>query len=194
LPLKSAFSEACRSKNRLLLGIDAISSSPCPTGEQITNGGFETGDFTGWTVVDAPYSPYPPRTAEVFDSSSGITPYSGTYYAYFLHSYGNPPTSISQDLVTACPVSCFGASSVFELYVMGNYSVCGGGNVVNIIITYTDDSTTQVDYAVTSDVNWEHVDLKPYLEVGKTVKSIKIAFNQDFGFCGVDAVRCIPSP
>jgi len=26
----------------------------CPSGEQIVNGGFETGNFTGWTVVGAP--------------------------------------------------------------------------------------------------------------------------------------------
>src|SRR5664279_4841911 len=55
----------------------------------VTNGGFETGDFTGWSVFGA----------GAFDGVDGSVPQSGTYAAFF----GEPvlaPSGISQTLAT----------------------------------------------------------------------------------------------
>ncbi|MEH2338794.1 carbohydrate binding domain-containing protein [Nostoc sp.] len=41
----------------------------------IQNGGFETGDFTGWTTSNLTYS-------GVANNSTGIFPHSGNYFAY----------------------------------------------------------------------------------------------------------------
>lgn len=49
--------------------------------DQIVNGGFETGDFTGWTVVDP--SGFTIVTATFTSPTNGLTytPNSGTYFA-----------------------------------------------------------------------------------------------------------------
>lgn len=54
----------------------------------VANGGFETGDFTGWTVSIDP----------VFDGVDSLQPHSGSFAAYF----GNPSgaSTISQTLAT----------------------------------------------------------------------------------------------
>ena len=49
--------------------------------DQIVNGGFETGDFTGWTVVDP--SGFTVVTPTFTSPTNGLTytPHSGTYFA-----------------------------------------------------------------------------------------------------------------
>jgi hypothetical protein len=57
--------------------------------ELITNGGFETGDFTGWTL-----------SGEYSDVMvlNNLPPHSGTWYAYFSGDYGI--AYITQDIAT----------------------------------------------------------------------------------------------
>src|SRR5690349_18513809 len=62
--------------------------------ESVMNGGFETGDFTNWTVVD--------NSGDTFvdnGSNTGIAPHSGSYLAALgpVRSLG----SLSQTLITA---------------------------------------------------------------------------------------------
>ncbi|WP_310268403.1 PEP-CTERM sorting domain-containing protein [Roseateles saccharophilus] len=52
----------------------------------MTNGGFETGDFTGWSFVTDP----------LYDGVDTLVPHDGTYAAYF----GGASSSITQTLTT----------------------------------------------------------------------------------------------
>ncbi len=67
----------------------------------ITNGGFETGDFTGWTVVGHAF---------VVGTLPELSPHSGAFQAGF----GCCPTSLTQS-VTATP----GASYVVDFWLAG---------------------------------------------------------------------------
>lgn len=53
----------------------------------VTNGGFETGDFTGWSSVTDP----------LYDGVDGLHPHDGSYSAFF----GGANSSITQTLATA---------------------------------------------------------------------------------------------
>src|SRR5437016_2189236 len=49
-----------------------------PAFADLVNGGFETGDFTGWTLAGNT-----DNTAGVFSGHFGVNPHSGSYQAYF---------------------------------------------------------------------------------------------------------------
>jgi hypothetical protein len=156
----------------------------CPSGEQIVNGGFETGDFTGWTKTG---------TFEVVT----YLPYEGTYSA---RTARNESGSISQNLLNPVPVACLGVGSVFQLYWSGETQISPpGASKIKIVIGYTDgtDTTINLDFPAGEedpDKPWYcKVDLKPYLETGKTVKSITVTLT---GYAAtlpyVDAISCVP--
>lgn len=156
----------------------------CPSGEQIVNGGFETGDFTGWAV------------SGTFQVVTDL-PYEGTYSARTLRDQSG---TISQNLLNVVPVKCFGADSIFQLYWSGEVSVSPpGASKIQIVIGYTDGTETTIDLDFPAgeedpDKPWYYkVDLKPYLETGKTVKSITVTL---IGYAAtlpyVDAISCIP--
>jgi hypothetical protein len=79
------------SKNAAACGILAagLLASTVAHANLITNGGFETGDFSGWTTSIDP----------VFDGVDTAAPQAGTFAAFF----GNPDgtSTISQTLATA---------------------------------------------------------------------------------------------
>jgi len=68
-------------------------SSQSATASLIINGGFETGDFTGWT-----YTAGDPSAGEPYSGVDGLLPHSGNYSAYL--GDVNTPGTLSQIITT----------------------------------------------------------------------------------------------
>jgi hypothetical protein len=121
-------------------------SITCPEGEQITNGDFEDGDFTGWVcdsgVVQSDIVHAGVWAAQIYPSGSRL---------------------LSQTLAVEVPVECV---QTFTLW----YKQSSGSSRVEII--YTDDTETEYDMPNTTD--WEQLNLATDLEAGKTIKEIHI--------------------
>ena len=67
----------------------------------VANGGFETGDFTGWTTAPAASgSLFGVDNNDPTTNNSGDLPHSGTYFAYFGGTTVGSYDGISQDLAT----------------------------------------------------------------------------------------------
>ena len=126
---------------------------PAAHANVVVNGGFETGDFTGWTVND-------PSGATVVTSFVGnaygsyYAPYAGSYYAWF-GAYGTDPNgnpeygSISQSISDAK-----GETYVltYWLAVDGNTpnyfaAQWDGVNIAGSVITNGGPSNGYVEYA-----------------------------------------------
>jgi hypothetical protein len=75
-------------KSIILAAAFAVGLSSSASADLVTNGGFETGDFTGWTVNTTDFS---------FVGVDNNAPHSGTYGAY-VGSLDN--TTISQSIAT----------------------------------------------------------------------------------------------
>jgi hypothetical protein len=149
----------------------------CPSGEQIVNGGFETGDFTGWSVGGS-----------LFVTTDA--PYEGLYCA---RSYSNG--SVYQILSEPVPVSCVDEDTIFSVAIKSDYGFCpAGGGEFTVEIGYTDDSYTTVVREITypeQDV-WQVWNLKPHLVPGKTIKSVMVSGNISWSnsVC-IDAIKFI---
>jgi hypothetical protein len=131
----------------------------CPSGEQIVNGGFEKGDFTGWVVSG-------PASVINYFQHSGL---------YSARAPVNTVVSIEQNLLNNVPSECLKPTSIFLLWFLGFYG-CVAGTVLRVYIKYTDATQTIVEHTTTPDESgfWIEINLKPYVEAGKTVNSIKI--------------------
>lgn len=131
----------------------------CPEGEQFENGGFETGDTTGWTTTGT-------------GGVSTSRPHTGTYSA----RTENQTFGLSQEFAAPIPVACFVAASVFEFYIYAYFSPSPPiGQKVDVHIKYTDGTETLVTWECSAAENgtWVRINLKPYLVAGKTVESIE---------------------
>jgi len=156
---------------------------PCPSGEQIVNGGFETGDFTGWTA-----------TGDANIISAFPSPHSGSYCVAITAPPG-ASGSISQTLTTPVPTACITETSTFKLWIHSRYGWSPpGGGLFTAIITYTDGSQTTVNREITVDETnvWIEWDLKPFLEAGKTIQSIQIIIENHYTTSAVDDISLIP--
>lgn len=150
---------------------------PCPSGEQITNGGFETGDFTGWTAVANHYGTGKLPTIET--TILGEVPHSGSYMAYFgdggdwLEAYIEQTLSILVECVQK-----------FSVWKNGSRPVSPpAGSISRFSIFYSDATTTTVTHETTAPYHseWEEIDLLPYLEAAKTIIKIRIERYDDYG-------------
>jgi hypothetical protein len=132
----------------------------CPSGEQIVNGGFETGDFTGWTCGG-----YSPRITSWYS-------HSGIYSCWLAYNYCEYIASwVRQDLTSPITVACV---KTFKLYI-GYFA---GERKAKVTIIYTDATEQNIEVTLVGDVDvgvWDEVDLLSYLLTGKTVQAIKIS-------------------
>jgi hypothetical protein len=150
-----------------------------PSGERITNGRFETGDF-------------PPWEHDVYGYAliGSDYPRSGSYACKLTGSGW-----ISQDLADPVPSEQLVGTSVFGFYA-GNDAVYYFSLTFyfRVTLTYTDDSTTTVDFEWNTipdqQFPYQYVNLKPYVEAGKTLKSIKIERLASQEDVWIDDVTC----
>lgn len=166
-----------------------IGKFPCPSGEQITNGRFETGDFTGWTIHSGMVSD--PEIAT--SCGHGDPPYNGTYCCSFGNGGDWYGAYIEQEPIKDVPTRCV---EEFYFYKYGSHPVSPpAGSKTKITIFYSDDTTTIVNHETSdaNDLTWEKIDLKPYLEAEKTITKIRIERDDDYGgwYNCVDEVHLI---
>jgi len=137
--------------------------------ERVVNGGFETGDFTGWTN----------DTWSI--QSSGAR--SGTYCAFSYSVQGN----LEQEFTPVIAVS--------NIAIFGFWWKVGGGignpedQNITVRITYSDDSYDDLVFDGSSD--WIYVDLVPYLQSGKSVKKVKFTYQNSNWWARLDDVSLI---
>ena len=166
-----SYSEVCLTKSKWNNG--TWETDTTGEAEAITNGGFETGDMTGWTVDGTSI-----EGEEVFEGS----------YSAWIH-YENMPNWISQALASQIPVSTISAFTARtkiqdteeEIYLV-------------VHVTYSDDSYTEFEYYPTIYNTWEEIEILSHLTSGKTVKAINLTrpnFGGQDGAIWVDEVSLI---
>jgi hypothetical protein len=149
---------------------------PCPEGEQIVNGGFETGDFTGWTNTGWTINE---RYAGCNDPAANIgCPHTGQYSAYSYSMAG----LLRQDFATLIPVRCI---TSFGLWVETRHET----TLIIVTIGYTEGDPTIV-YLDTAP-NWTYLDLLGYCEAGKTISYIEIWYQNSYYMGNIDDVSLI---
>jgi hypothetical protein len=145
----------------------------------IQNGGFETGDFTGWTLneSDGPYSLVDDR------SVSRIHPHSGTYLAALGH-----PTNVaflSQTLVTTP-----GQSYLLSLW-FNSPNVAGGNTPNEFSVSWGGNSLfDQVNIPVISV--WTNLQFIVAAASSSTI--LQFGERVDPWFLGLDDVSVVPIP
>jgi hypothetical protein len=134
----------------------------CPSGEQILNPGFETGDFTNYVKTG---------NCEVVDYDK----HGGIYSAR--NPTGEPTATLTQTLATPLLGVCV---TDFHLWMLSNYSASPPeGGKVSVEIHYTDTTFTLAEKEIApgeADV-WTLFDMTAYVDDAKTIEAIKVTFN-----------------
>ena len=124
----------------------------CPSGEQIVNGGFETGDFTGWE-----YNPWV--------IVANYYPHSGTYHAVL--EYTPPGGWIKQTFTPAIPIECIASLSFWMMNCLGSSYNC----TTKVTLYYDDDTENSTEFSVKGE--YELLNLLPFLISGKKLSYVK---------------------
>jgi len=127
---------------------------PCPSGEQILDGGFESvNPFVYWT------------RSSINVKQTSYTKHSGIY------SCEVPKDEwILQTLTEAILVKCVESFTLWHQLGFTPYPL-----LLVVTITYTDNSTTVINVYGT-DGYWHELNIKPYLTVGKAIKQILCSY------------------
>lgn len=131
----------------------------CPSGEQITNGTFETGDFTGWTTEGTP----------IIGSNGGQG--GSTKYAVFDESVTDKISQTLNNVSVDCITS-------FKVYSKSSGCVTPD---IKVKIYYADGTNeTYSDTAGTT--SWKEHNILSTLDSGKCVLKVEIWFEWS-GYC-----------
>ncbi len=161
-----------------------LAARPATAGmDLVTNGGFESGDFTGWTIsgpqTSAPYI----LVSGPFMDAVQLNPYQGNYFAAV--GFNGADGSISQTLATTAGAQYTLSFAYFaENGTPNDFSVAFGGNTVLSITNDTSNSTNPVTWT-------------PYsFTVTATSNStdLVISGRNDPLYSGVDSVSVTPNP
>ncbi|HLK64003.1 MAG TPA: PEP-CTERM sorting domain-containing protein [Bryobacteraceae bacterium] len=139
----------------------AAAAIVCPAG--IINGDFETGDFTGWTVLSTDHTGV---TSGPCPNGIPITcsPHTGTFAAYF----GNTvPGGVTQAVATD-PTLTYTVDFWVKLFGSG----IGASTPNEFQVRW--DGSTLTDLVNMSDVNWEHM---TFSNLSASSLSTTLAFN-----------------
>ena len=147
----------------LLLGASAglAAAGPCTAspGNLVANCGFETGDFSGWTlagvdVPDAQDNLYGVEGTDPFPLPDGTAPNSGSFQAFFADQAADA-TTLSQTVATTS-----GGHYLLSFYVAqqlvgpgsvaNSLSVSFGGSLLDVLTNVPVEGYSHVTYSVTA--------------------------------------------
>jgi hypothetical protein len=139
----------------------------CPSGEQIVNGGFELGDFgenPPTTIIGWEYQP------DIYIVN--YHPHSGNYHAILQIT---PSRGwLKQTFGPVILVECVESFSLWAFNPLGEGYVC----FVVVTLEYDDDTTDAIEFNVTTE-DYVELDVKPFLQSGKKIKSVKLESRED---------------
>ena len=130
----------------MVVGLGLLLGGQARAGNLIVNGGFETGDFSGWTLLPDPI--VHDEWTLVTSANYGITPYEGTYFATF-SNYAYEGASGFDQTVATVPG---------QNYVLSFWYTTSPDASANNQFTVTWDSTTLVNMTDFASLNgiWEN--------------------------------------
>jgi hypothetical protein len=157
----------------VMAGVAAVPAAPASAANLVTNGGFETGSFSGWTFTGDTVDDFVDN-----GTASGLSPYSGTYFAA-LGSTGEE-SKLTQDIATT-PGQTYSLS--FELVSDGQ---TGPANVQNFEAQFAGEDLILPSYANTS--------YEKFILNGTATSSnslLTFTFRDDPGYSGLDDVSVV---
>jgi hypothetical protein len=163
-----------------LTGIPGISCPPAGI-QQFVNDHFQTGDFTGWTQTNLFID-----NGTCVGFTGPLSPYIGSYDAASYVTYPGPPSSLQQILKNPVPVACITSASIFQITYQDLGIPCDTGTY-SLDILYSDGTNTLVDLPMPATwfPSWYTFDLKPYLQTGKSIKSVLFTCTDNGESCNV---------
>jgi hypothetical protein len=156
-----------------VVGMLALSASPAAA--QVTNGGFETGDFTGWTVNSG-------FTTVEGAGYQGYSPEEGSYFA----ALGNVdfPGTVSQDVAT----------SPGTAYTLSYYLASDGGTPNYFSASW---DGTEIAGSILTDLGVQNYALYQFTVLGTGSDTLTFNAQNNPGYLALDNVSLstgVPEP